>query len=329
MTFRISPLWWPVMTVLSPMVVYMARKRNKRFEENLRLAETLNAERLKQATPIDLPELEFAELTVLVEEMTEEGFMGDAAVSYLFKTDRGSLLFDIGFGAEHPALEHNSAKLGFTMEQADALMISHLHLDHMGGMRAMKNGTVLLPETLGDPTGKPCYLPDQASADRFDCQVIDKPKLLPSGIATTGPLSRSLFFFGLLNEQALVLNLKGKGLIVFTGCGHPTIELILKMVRRISDLPIYAIGGGLHFPLKKSRGARAGIQAQMIFGTGKPPWKKIDDQDLSDTIAFLNNSPPKKIYLSAHDSCDYAIDRMKNEIAATTEILNAGKTYKF
>jgi hypothetical protein len=36
---------------------------------------------------------------------------GDAGVSYLFRTDRGALLFDVGFGPERPALEHNAAKL--------------------------------------------------------------------------------------------------------------------------------------------------------------------------------------------------------------------------
>ncbi|MDM8539359.1 hypothetical protein QUF70_21605 [Desulfobacterales bacterium HSG17] len=47
--------------------------------------------------------------------------------------------------------------------------------------------------------------------------------------------------------------------MVFTGCGHPTIEVIVQMVRRLSNEDIYAIGGGFHFPVTGRRGNRAGI----------------------------------------------------------------------
>ena len=101
----------------------------------------LNRDRLQQAEPLDLPELDFLELTVLVEEKTEDGFCGDAGVSYLFRTDRGALLFDVGFGPERPALAHNAAKLQFNLDQVDALAISHLHPDHMGGLKASRDET--------------------------------------------------------------------------------------------------------------------------------------------------------------------------------------------
>lgn len=76
---------------------------------------------------------------------------------------------------------------------------------------------------------KPCFIPDNAETNGFNTRVIKKPGVLPAGIATTGPLARSLFIFGYTEEQALVAGIKGKGLVIFTGCGHPTIELIVKM----------------------------------------------------------------------------------------------------
>ena len=135
--------------------------------------------------------------------------------------------------------------------------------------------------------------------------------------------------FGFTKEQALLVHIKGKGLVVFTGCGHPTIEVVLEMVGRLSNEPLYAIGGGLHFPVTGGRGNRFGIQFQTMIGTGKPPWQRITNEDLSRTIAAINSACPKRVYLSGHDTCDHALDRMMRELTAETEVLEAGATYRF
>ena len=122
--------------------------------------------------------------------------------------------------------------------------------------------------------------------------------------------------------------LKGRGLGVFSGCGHPTIEVMLEMVRRLSGEPVYAIGGGLHFPVTSGRGRYKGIQAQMLFGTGKPPWQRINDEDLSRTIRSINAAGPEKVFLSAHDTCDYALKRFEDELKAETFVLRAGASYR-
>lgn len=329
MSFRISPAWWPFLAVTSPVMVPFLMVRNSRFKKNILLANELNRQRIDRAQPFELPELEFLEMTVLVEEKVDEGFLGDAGVSCLFRSDRGSLLFDVGFGPERPALAHNAARLGITMDGIDALCISHLHPDHMGGMKATRTKQVILPGTLGTPNGKPCFLPDTSDAPGFRSELVDSPRLLTAGMATTGPLARSLFFFGLTEEQALFAWIKNRGLVIFTGCGHPTIERIVEMVQRISGEPIHLIGGGLHFPVTGGRGNRAGIQFQTIMGTGKPAWKRITDDDLTETIEKINAFNPTRVFLSAHDSCDNSLNRMKRELNANTEVLQAGMTYRF
>jgi 7,8-dihydropterin-6-yl-methyl-4-(beta-D-ribofuranosyl)aminobenzene 5'-phosphate synthase len=100
------------------------------------------------------------------------------------------------------------------------------------------------------------------------------------------------------------------------------------MVGRLSNEKIYAIGGGLHFPITTGRGNRGGIHLQRIFGTGKPPWKKITDDDLSTTIRSIQRISPQKVFLSGHDSCDHTLERMQHELAAETEVLKAGETYR-
>ncbi|MFO7965148.1 MAG: MBL fold metallo-hydrolase [Desulfobacterales bacterium] len=329
MAFRISPLWWPVLTIASPAVLPWLLVKNRRFKENRAQAAAINAERIEQAEPLNMPELDFLEMTVLVDWHAKEGFAGDSGVSYMFKTELGSMLFDVGFGPTRPALSRNAAKIGFNMEQVDALAISHLHADHMGGIAAQRSGRVTLPDELMPSRQKFCFLPDRADAEGFEAVMIEKPRLISAGIASTGPLARSLFIMGFTEEQALLAKVKDKGLVVFTGCGHPTIEVILEMVGRLSKDPIYAICGGLHFPVTEGRGNRAGIKFQMMAGTGKPPWQRITDEDLSQTISSIKNSGPKRVCLSGHDSCDYALDRMINELDSETEVLKAGESYRF
>jgi len=328
MSFRISPVWWPVLALTSPLIVPWLAVRNRRFQKDRVRVKERNRERIRQACTLDIPELDFLELTVLVEWKTERGFMGDAGVSYLFKTNLGAMLYDVGFGPTRPALTHNANKLGFTLDQVDALAISHLHPDHMGGMPAQRARRVMVPDELMSRQSKPCFLPDRAEAEGFEAQLIEGPQLLSAGIASTGPLARSLFVFGYTEEQALVARVKDKGLVVFTGCGHPTIEVILEMVGQLSDTPLYAVGGGLHFPVSGGRGNRAGIQFQTIVGTGKPVWQRITDEDLGWTIAAINAAGPKQVYLSGHDTCDQALDRLQRELEAETAVLKAGATYR-
>jgi len=328
MSFRLSPKWWPILALASPVIGPWLLFRNRHFQKGRTHAAKLNQERISQAEPLEMPELDFLELTVLVEWKAAEGFLGDAGVSYLFKTNLGSMLFDVGFGPARPALRHNAARLGFGLEHADALAISHLHPDHMGGTSAQRFRQVTVPDELLSSKLKPCFLPDTTEANGFEAKVVEKPQLLAAGIASTGPLARSLFLFGHTEEQALLARLKGKGLVLFTGCGHPTIEVILDMVGHLfPNQPLYALGGGLHFPVTGGRGSRAGIQFQTILGTGKPLWQRITDEDLSRAISAINDAGPEKVYPSGHDTCDHALDRMQKELQAETEVLVAGATY--
>ena len=333
MSFRISPAWWPLLGIASPVVVPMLIKHNNKYKADLVRAEEHNRRCLDQAAPLDLPELDYLELTVIVEHKAADGFLGEPGVSYLFKSNLGSLLFDVGFGDERPAFNHNFARLNLDPAEIDGLAISHLHTDHMGGMEAMKTHQVRLPRTMlteawtaAQPT---CYLPDEGTAPQTTAQVVTGPQLLTAGLASTGPLARSLFFLDCCLEQAVIAKIKGKGLVVFTGCGHPTIELILTMVANISSEPIHAVGGGLHFPVSDGRGNRAGLKFQTIFGTGLPPWRRLTEADLEKSMTVINGYRPERVLLSAHDSCDFALDRAKEILTAQTEVLTAGLTYRF
>lgn len=329
MSFRISPIWWPGIFLASPVIAPWLLVKNYRYRENLDKAARLNQQRIQAAVPLDLPELDFLEITVLVDWRAQPGFVGDSGVSYLFKTNLGSMLFDVGFGPSRPSLGQNAHKLGFNLDQVEALAISHFHCDHMGGLAAQRSRKVALPEELMSTQVKPCFLPDRGEAPGFDAEVVTAPRMLAAGIGTTGPLARSLFVMGYLEEQSLVAKVRGRGLVVFTGCGHPTIEVILDMASRLCNAPLHCVGGGLHFPISDGRGNRAGIRLQTILGTGKPPWQRIENRDLDLTIDALNIAAPDRILLSGHDSCDVSLKRMETELSANTDVLSVGKTYRF
>jgi 7,8-dihydropterin-6-yl-methyl-4-(beta-D-ribofuranosyl)aminobenzene 5'-phosphate synthase len=323
MNFRISPLWWPLLPFFSPLLLF----RYRQFRRNVARACEQNRSRLEAAKTLELTELSFIRLKVIVEEKTEPGFHGAPGVSYWLETDHGSLLFDLGFGAEGPSFVSNAQRLHFDPEGIDALVISHLHPDHMGGFRAYRDGVVYWPEGTGLNSGKPVYLPARADAPGFTPFLLQQPTLIPGGMASTGPLSRGLFFMGLVEEQVLIARIRQKGLVVITGCGHPGIELILEMVRRISPLPIYTLCGGFHFPITDSRLNKLGFKTQMLFGTGKPPWQRLRQKDLTKTLQIIKTADIQRILISAHDSCDGAIARFSEAFPGQVEELNAGGIY--
>jgi 7,8-dihydropterin-6-yl-methyl-4-(beta-D-ribofuranosyl)aminobenzene 5'-phosphate synthase len=197
----------------------------------------------------------------------------------------------------------------------------------MGGFKAARNNRIAMPSEWGNPDGMVCFTPAAVDARGFETKIVQRPRMLPAGIASTGPLARSLFLLGWTEEQALVARLKDKGLVVITGCGHPTIETIVQMVTHLSNDPIYAIAGGLHFPVTDSPLRKPGLRVQMIWGTGKPPWRKITKQDLEQTIDNLNTVNPRHIFLSPHDTCHYALQRFQASLSCQTHILASGATY--
>jgi 7,8-dihydropterin-6-yl-methyl-4-(beta-D-ribofuranosyl)aminobenzene 5'-phosphate synthase len=78
------------------------------------------------------------------------------------------------------------------MDQVDALIISHLRLDHMGGLSAQRAREVHLPDDLMPSQSKPCFLPDKADVTGFEPRLVDGPQLMSAGIGSTGPLARSV-----------------------------------------------------------------------------------------------------------------------------------------
>jgi 7,8-dihydropterin-6-yl-methyl-4-(beta-D-ribofuranosyl)aminobenzene 5'-phosphate synthase len=73
-------------------------------------------------------------LTVLVENTARgAGILGEHGLSYWIDTGAHRVLFDTGQGM---ALLNNAGVLGVDLARADAIVLSHGHFDHVGGLEA-------------------------------------------------------------------------------------------------------------------------------------------------------------------------------------------------
>jgi len=65
----------------------------------------------------------------------------EPGVSYLIKTDTDTILFDTGFNRYQEApspLEQNMKNLGIGIDDFKTIVISHNHMDHVGGLKWQK-----------------------------------------------------------------------------------------------------------------------------------------------------------------------------------------------
>lgn len=258
-----------------------------------------------------------------------EELIGEAGVSYLIKADDKQILFDVGFNMQnqHPSpLLKNMEKLNLDIKDIDSIFISHLHVDHVGGMKAKRNRTFALSGEKIDLNGIKAYVPVQMSHESADIEVLEQPTKIAEGIVSLGNISRAIWGMGLTKEQGLAVNIEGKGIVLIVGCGHQTAEKIIKRAEDLFNEPIYGIIGGLHFPVTK-RGDNV-FNIRRIIGTGKLPWKAIDKKDVERTIQNIFSKNVEIVGISPHDSCDWTLEEFKNSFGYKYRDIIVGEEIK-
>jgi len=71
----------------------------------------------------------------------------------------------------------------------------------------------------------------------------------------------------IMDERFVAVNVKGKGLIVFTACSHAGVVNVLKQARAsFPDVPLYAVAGGLHLSGSNERIIPDTVAALREFG---------------------------------------------------------------
>jgi 7,8-dihydropterin-6-yl-methyl-4-(beta-D-ribofuranosyl)aminobenzene 5'-phosphate synthase len=277
----------------------------------------------------DLGSVQRLSVLPLIDWYTDnDDLTGEPGVSYLIRADDTVILFDVGLnvGQQHPSnLLNNMEALSISWGDVDALVISHPHVDHLGGMQHVQEGTFAPSAGFVDLHNMPAYVPADLDNPQTTPTVIAEPTILFPGVASMGPIPRQLFFLGWTPEQSLAIHVEGKGIVLIIGCGHPTLQRIVERAEMLFDEPIYGIIGGLHYPVTASRAERFGLPAQMFLGTGKWPWDPINEDDVNEAIASLKAREPSLVSLSPHDSCDWSLNAFREAFGTAYQDLVVGQ----
>lgn len=274
----------------------------------------------------DLGAVDDVSITALVERLTvnDRVLVGEPGVSYLLRAGRTTLLFDSGLsgGRQRSALARNAAALGVDLADLDAVVISHLHPDHVGGVRAVRRRTFAFSAEPLEPRGVPAHVPTPMRHGRAEIVPTVGPRVVAPGMAVLPPLPRMLFWLGYITEQALVINVRGFGLVLVSGCGHPPIERMLAVTERVLATPIRAVVGGLHLPVHASRTA---LVPQAVLGNPYPPWRPISEADVAHVLDEIGARGPRLVALSSHDSTPWTFDAFGRRFGDRYHTLRAGE----
>ena len=263
---------------------------------------------------------------------TRPSLATEPGVSYLIRADDFTLLLDTGYNryGEHPSpLLRNMRALGVDPARIDALFFSHLHIDHTGRLGEL----TVSPGAGVNLRPIPAYVPASAELSKWNRQphveVVRGPRALANGVASIGPIPRQLFLLGRAEEQALAVNLEGKGIVLFVGCGHQGARQLVERLRALFDAPIYAIVGGFHLPYGGGRAWVGPVDVQRIVGSDRFPLPWRGHEDVTDTIEAFKNLNPRMLTFSAHDSSDASIEEMRAAFGERYRTIRVGEEIVF
>jgi 7,8-dihydropterin-6-yl-methyl-4-(beta-D-ribofuranosyl)aminobenzene 5'-phosphate synthase len=155
--------------------------------------------------------------------------------SCLVEADGMKLLFDTG--GEGSLLLENMEKLGIDPKEIDAVVLSHSHGDHTGGLDDfLKAGSEVKLYLL---KSFPHSFKKKVESSKAEIVEVSGSVAISERVNTTGELGTSI------KEQSLMVK-TSKGLVVITGCAHPGILNILKHAKKITGEDVYLVLGGFH-----------------------------------------------------------------------------------
>jgi len=217
-------------------------------------------------------------------EILTDALLAEHGLSLLVTVYQGqrrhTILFDTGY--TQIGVPHNLELLEVDTDGIEAIVLSHGHMDHTGSLYQLLDridkriplvvhpDALMAPRYLGLNDGSKLLFPQTLIKADLEARNIDllakkTPSLLADDrIMVTGEVERvTEFEKGMPNalmerdgklekdpisdDQALVINLKGKGLVVIGGCSHAGIINTILHARKMTGIEqVYAVLGGFH-----------------------------------------------------------------------------------
>lgn len=212
-------------------------------------------------------------ITTLVEDTVLDSILlAEHGLSFWIEYGDKRILFDTG---QSNILVRNAKTLGIDLSEVDAIVITHGHYDHTGGLSYIldiaPNATVYLhPEAIEPKYSRKTSGTNSIGMPYLSKKAVQKhhviwtatPALIFPGMSVTGQVSRinnfedvgGNFFVDenckkpdeLLDDQTLFIE-TAKGLVVVLGCAHSGVVNILEYISNITGRSkIYAVIGGMH-----------------------------------------------------------------------------------
>lgn len=210
--------------------------------------------------------------------LAEHGF--SALITLTHQGERRRLLFDFGFSEDGAV--RNAKTLNADLSTVDAMLLSHGHPDHTGGLEAMAAAVGrkdielvthpaafkhprFLKTQRGDKVSFPVFSRDRVTAAGITLVEANAPRqLIKNHALFLGQIPRSTDFElgspgliveengeekpdGMEDDSAVVFNVSGRGLVILTGCAHAGIVNTVMYAMEVTGVTeVFAIMGGFH-----------------------------------------------------------------------------------
>ena len=263
--------------------------------------------------------------------IAEHGFSAHVAVTKGEYAHR--ILFDAGVSSN--GVVENMRRLELSPKNIETMVMSHGHFDHTVGLDGLTNalgGTVNLPvmihpefwsrRRIAIPGRSPSELPATSKPALVGAgfEIIENRQpsfLLDGSVLVTGEVDRTTEFETgfpvhqafhdeggwqpdplILDDQALVMNVRDKGLVVLTGCGHSGIVNIVHYAKKLTGVDdVYAVLGGFHLSgpifepiIRATTQALAALNPRHIVPAHCTGYKAVHALAAAMPDAFIQNS---------------------------------------
>lgn len=171
------------------------------------------------------------------------------------------VLFDTGESSE--SLFHNMDQLNVDISKIEAVVISHDHWDHTGGLSALLKNRKGLP-VYSCPGFGPSFKKRvrQSGGRLFEAEMYRR---VDNDIFVTGEM-KGEYRGADIPEQALIVKTGGK-IAVITGCSHPGIVTMIERVKSIfPGAEISLVFGGFHLKDKDPKAVYAIVSSMKELG---------------------------------------------------------------